>query len=133
MRVAYGAPALAVDPRVLLLDEAVRARSMPWCVRKLRRWLREIHRPYRPSPPVFVTHDQEEARELGRRACGDETYGPGANKVGTADRRLRPAGDAVRVRLSIGDSSALPVSVDKGPRPFLDEPRAVRSTPRIRA
>ena len=59
------ARALAIEPRVLLLDEPFGALDAK--VRKdLRRWLREIH-DRTGHTTVFVTHDQEEALELADR------------------------------------------------------------------
>jgi sulfate/thiosulfate transport system ATP-binding protein len=56
------ARALAVEPRVLLLDEPFGALDAK--VRKeLRRWLRQFHDEINLTT-VFVTHDQEEALEI---------------------------------------------------------------------
>lgn len=56
------ARALAVEPRVLLLDEPFGALDAK--VRKeLRRWLRQLHDELHVSS-IFVTHDQEEALEV---------------------------------------------------------------------
>jgi len=56
------ARALAVEPRVLLLDEPFGALDAQ--VRKeLRDWLRRLHAEV-PVTTVFVTHDQEEALEV---------------------------------------------------------------------
>lgn len=59
------ARALAVEPRVLLLDEPFGALDAK--VRKeLRRWLRRLHDELHVAS-VFVTHDQEEALEVADR------------------------------------------------------------------
>ena len=61
------ARALAVEPRVLLLDEPFGALDAQ--VRKdLRRWLREIH-DRTGQTTIFVTHDQDEALELSDRVA----------------------------------------------------------------
>jgi sulfate transport system ATP-binding protein len=52
------ARALAVEPRVLLLDEPFGALDA-----KLRRWLRQLHDELHVTS-IFVTHDQEEALEV---------------------------------------------------------------------
>jgi sulfate transport system ATP-binding protein len=59
------ARALAVEPKVLLLDEPFGALDAR--VRKeLRRWLRRLHDEVHVTS-VFVTHDQEEAMEVADR------------------------------------------------------------------
>lgn len=59
------ARALAVEPKVLLLDEPFGALDTQ--VRKeLRRWLRRLHDELHVTS-VFVTHDQEEALEVADR------------------------------------------------------------------
>jgi sulfate transport system ATP-binding protein len=59
------ARALAVEPKVLLLDEPFGALDAK--VRKeLRRWLRQLHDELHVTT-IFVTHDQEEALEVADR------------------------------------------------------------------
>jgi sulfate/thiosulfate transport system ATP-binding protein len=65
-RVAF-ARALAIEPRVLLLDEPFGALDAK--VRKdLRRWLRDIH-DRTGLTTVFVTHDQAEAMDVADRVA----------------------------------------------------------------
>ena len=76
------ARALAVEPKVLLLDEPFGALDAR--VRKeLRRWLRRLHETIHVTS-VFVTHDQEEALELADRVV---VMNEGrVEQVGTPDR-----------------------------------------------
>ncbi|MCZ0962254.1 sulfate/molybdate ABC transporter ATP-binding protein [Paracoccus benzoatiresistens] len=63
-RVALGR-AMAIEPRVLLLDEPFGALDAQ-VRRDLRRWLRGVH-DSAGTTTIFVTHDQEEAFELADR------------------------------------------------------------------
>lgn len=54
--------ALAIEPSVLLLDEPFGALDAK-VRRELRHWLCQLHRDLRLTS-IFVTHDQEEAREI---------------------------------------------------------------------
>ena len=81
------ARALAVEPRVLLLDEPFGALDAK--VRKeLRRWLRTLHDELHISS-IFVTHDQEEALEVSDRIVL-------VNK-GHVERNLRQPRDGFRI------------------------------------
>jgi sulfate transport system ATP-binding protein len=107
-RVAF-ARALAIEPRVLLLDEPFGALDAK-VRRDLRRWLREIH-DKTGHTTVFVTHDQEEALELADRIV---VMSEGKiEQIGTPDE-IYDSPDSPFVFSFIGESSRLPVQVDKG-------------------
>jgi sulfate transport system ATP-binding protein len=87
------ARALAVEPKVLLLDEPFGALDTK--VRKeLRRWLRRLHDEMHISS-VFVTHDQEEALEVADRGGGHESRPHRADRL--ARRGLFQSGFAFRL------------------------------------
>jgi sulfate transport system ATP-binding protein len=108
------ARALAVDPRVLLLDEpfgALDARIR----RDLRRWLRELH-DRTGHTTVFVTHDQEEALELADRVA---LLNEGRiEQVGTVDEIFdQPV--TPFVMSFVGETAVMPVGFD-GQRPTFE-------------
>jgi sulfate/thiosulfate transport system ATP-binding protein len=95
-RVAF-ARALAIEPRMLLLDEPFGALDAK--VRKdLRKWLREIH-DRTGLTTVFVTHDQAEAMDVADRVA---ILNAGQiEQVGApADLRERPVTPFVRAFLN---------------------------------
>lgn len=113
-RVAF-ARALAIEPRVLLLDEPFGALDAK-VRRDLRRWLREIHE-QTGHTTVFVTHDQEEALELADRVV---VMSQGRiEQIGTPDE-IYDEPNSPFVFSFIGESSVLPVRVEQG-KVWLDD------------
>lgn len=114
--------ALAIEPRVLLLDEPFGALDAK-VRRELRRWLREIH-DRTGHTTVFVTHDQEEALELADRVV---VMSQGCvEQVGTPDNVYdEPVSPFVYG--FIGESSALPATVKDGQVHIADRPIGLRS------
>jgi sulfate transport system ATP-binding protein len=109
------ARALAIEPRVLLLDEPFGALDAK-VRRDLRRWLREIH-DKTGHTTVFVTHDQEEALELADRVV---VMSEGKiEQIGTPDQ-VYDTPNSPFVFSFIGESSVLPVRVEQG-KVWLDE------------
>jgi sulfate transport system ATP-binding protein len=111
------ARALAIEPRVLLLDEPFG--SLDAKVRKdLRRWLRNLHAEIHVTS-IFVTHDQEEALEV-------------ADRVVVMDKgRIEQAGTPQQVydhpRTSfvhgfIGEAIVVPVAIEAGEVRFDGKP-----------
>ncbi len=92
------ARALAVEPRVLLLDEPFGALDAK--VRKeLRQWLRRLHDDLHITS-LFVTHDQEEAFEVADRVVL-MNHGH-VEQVGTPEEvKASPATDFVRSFLDL--------------------------------
>ena len=104
------ARALAVEPRVLLLDEPFGALDAK--VRKeLRRWLRRLHDELQLTT-VLVTHDQDEAMEVADRIVV-MNRGRIEQQGTPAELRDRPA--SAFVRDFLGD--ALPADAATGPHP----------------
>ena len=89
------ARALAVEPRVLLLDEPFGALDAK--VRKeLRRWLRKLHDELHITS-IFVTHDQEEALEVADRVVlMDHGH---VEQIGTPEEVYEQPGHALRLWL----------------------------------
>ena len=78
---------LAVEPKVLLLDEPFGALDAK-VRQELRRWLRRLHDEINITS-VFVTHDQEEALEV-------------ANRIVVMNQgRIEQSGDAPRKSITI--------------------------------
>jgi sulfate transport system ATP-binding protein len=103
------ARALAIEPRILLLDEPFGALDAK--VRKeLRRWLHQLHDEIHVTS-VFVTHDQEEALELADRVV---VLNRGrVRQVGTPQEVYERPQNAF-VHDFIGESMAVPVTIEAG-------------------
>ena len=103
------ARALAIEPRILLLDEPFGALDAK--VRKeLRQWLRSLHSEIHVTS-IFVTHDQEEALEVANRVVVMDKGR--IEQVGTpGDVYDNPA--TAFVHGFIGESIVLPVDVSEG-------------------
>ena len=103
------ARALAVEPKVLLLDEPFGALDAK--VRKeLRQWLRSLHHEINVTS-IFVTHDQEEALEVANRVVVMDKGR--IVQIGTpGDVYDNPA--TAFVHGFIGESIVLPVEVRDG-------------------
>ncbi|MES2751258.1 MAG: sulfate ABC transporter ATP-binding protein [Pseudomonadota bacterium] len=103
------ARALAIEPRILLLDEPFGALDAK--VRKeLRRWLRQLHDEIHVTS-IFVTHDQEEALEVANRVVVMDKGK--IEQIGTpGDVYDNPA--TAFVHSFIGESIVLPVQVSDG-------------------
>ncbi len=103
------ARALAIAPRILLLDEPFGALDAK--VRKeLRQWLRSLHQEINVTS-IFVTHDQEEALEVANRVVVMDKGR--IEQIGTpGDVYDNPA--TAFVHGFIGESIVLPVDVSDG-------------------
>jgi sulfate/thiosulfate transport system ATP-binding protein len=103
------ARALAIEPRILLLDEPFGALDAK--VRKeLRQWLRSLHSEIHVTS-IFVTHDQEEALEVANRVVVMDKGR--IEQIGTpGDVYDNPA--TAFVHGFIGESIVLPVEVCDG-------------------
>jgi sulfate transport system ATP-binding protein len=103
------ARALAIEPRILLLDEPFGALDAK--VRKeLRQWLRALHEEIHVTS-IFVTHDQEEALEVANRVVVMDKGR--IEQIGTPEEVYdRP--QTAFVHSFIGESIVLPVNVEAG-------------------
>ena len=100
------ARALAIEPRLLLLDEPFGALDAK--VRKeLRRWLRELHSEMHVTS-IFVTHDQEEAMEVADRVV---VMDRGRIEQSGTPQQVYEEPQTAFVHEFIGESIMLPVVV----------------------
>ena len=100
------ARALAIEPRLLLLDEPFGALDAK--VRKeLRRWLRDLHREVHVTS-IFVTHDQEEAMEVADRVV---VMDKGRIEQSGTPQQVYDEPQTAFVHEFIGESIMLPVVV----------------------
>ena len=103
------ARALAIEPRILLLDEPFGALDAK--VRKeLRQWLRSLHSEIHVTS-IFVTHDQEEALEVANRVVVMDKGR--IEQIGTPGEVYDNPATAF-VHGFIGESIVLPVDVSGG-------------------
>jgi sulfate transport system ATP-binding protein len=103
------ARALAIEPRILLLDEPFGALDAK--VRKeLRQWLRSLHSEIHVTS-IFVTHDQEEALEVANRVVVMDKGR--IEQIGTPGEVYDNPATAF-VHGFIGESIVLPVEVRDG-------------------
>jgi sulfate transport system ATP-binding protein len=103
------ARALAIEPRILLLDEPFGALDAK--VRKeLRQWLRSLHHEINVTS-IFVTHDQEEALEVANRVVVMDKGR--IEQIGTPGEVYDNPATAF-VHGFIGESIVLPVHISDG-------------------
>ncbi len=103
------ARALAIEPRILLLDEPFGALDAK--VRKeLRQWLRTLHHSINVTS-IFVTHDQEEALEVAHRVV---VMDKGRIEQVGSPNDVYDAPATAFVHGFIGESIMLPVEVSGG-------------------
>ena len=111
------ARALAIEPRVLLLDEPFG--SLDAKVRKdLRRWLRNLHNEIRVTS-ILVTHDQEEALEVADRVV---VLDKGRIEQTGTPQQVYDQPQTPFVHEFIGESIVLPVTVHGGEVQFAGRP-----------
>ena len=111
------ARALAIEPRVLLLDEPFG--SLDAKVRKdLRRWLRNLHNEIHVTS-ILVTHDQEEALEVADRVV---VMDKGRIEQTGTPQQVYDQPQTPFVHEFIGESIVLPVTVHGGEVQFAGRP-----------
>src|SRR5436305_4560548 len=116
------ARALAIEPRILLLDEPFGALDAK--VRKeLRQWLRSLHSEIHVTS-IFVTHDQEEALEVANRVVVMDKGR--IEQIGTPGEVYDHPATAF-VHGFIGESIVLPVDVSGGVIRLGDQPLKVEA------
>jgi len=114
------ARALAIEPRVLLLDEPFG--SLDAKVRKeLRRWLRNLHNEIHVTS-IFVTHDQEEALEVADRIV---VMDKGRVEQAGTPQQVYEHPQTPFVHEFIGESIVLPVVVQASEVQFAGRPIGV--------
>jgi sulfate transport system ATP-binding protein len=116
------ARALAIEPRVLLLDEPFGALDAK-VRRDLRRWLRQLHEKIQVTS-VFVTHDQQEAMEVADRVV---VMDKGRIEQAGAPQEVYDNPQTAFVHEFIGESIAVPVTVRDGRVLFEDTPLALEA------
>lgn len=111
------ARSLAIEPRILLLDEPFGALDAK--VRKdLRQWLRDLHA-RTGHTTVFVTHDQEEALELADRVA--ILHKGKLEQVGAPDAVYDQPASAF-VCGFLGETNRIPVELKNGHAMFENVP-----------
>jgi sulfate transport system ATP-binding protein len=110
------ARALAIEPRVLLLDEPFGALDA-MVRRELRRWLRNLHNEIHVTS-IFVTHDQEVAMEVADRVVVMDKGG--IEQTGTP-QQVYDHPRTPFVHEFIGETINLPVSIEGGAIRFLGQ------------
>jgi len=114
------ARALAIEPRVLLLDEPFG--SLDAKVRKeLRRWLRNLHNEINVTS-IFVTHDQEEALEVADRVV---VMDKGRIEQTGTPQQVYDQPQTPFVHEFIGESISLPVTIHGSEVRFAGRPVGV--------
>jgi sulfate transport system ATP-binding protein len=125
------ARALAVEPRVLLLDEPFGALDAK-VRRQLRKWLRRLHDEVRVTT-VFVTHDQEEAMAVADRVVimnrgrVEQVGTPGEVRSGPATPFVRDFLGEEDLEADLPPPSGIILPWRNGPSSSLPTARATRS------